>query len=102
MNFLTKVERISLPVVDLEDIARMKAYQLSLIDIQLYQPATAIVKNKIVHEIIFTEIWLKRETKIFVNDNNRRYEPTIKHNHGNAHNRTEAPIVLDELQSPPF
>lgn len=77
-KFGRKLRPKSVSVYELSDIDRMRNYQSGLIDYLVYvkhadKAKEQFMKDKILFEIKQVEKWLFRETKIFVEDNNRRF-----------------------------
>lgn len=77
-NFFTKIERPSVSKIEIEDIDRMKQYQLALIDFALYETPRyqtgGLYQKKVTgiyNDISECEKWLKKNTEELVNDNNR-------------------------------
>lgn len=80
MEFTTKINRKSAPIVELADMERMQNYLVSLIDLLVYeQPrhkagqANYKKINQIHNEIRVVDRWIKNNYFEFINDNNRKF-----------------------------
>lgn len=81
MKFITKIPKKSVEPVEAEDLARIKSYQLALIDTLMYESPKHQKgqMNFLYAEITNCEKWLKRNWNLFMNDNHRQFDtPNIK------------------------
>ncbi|CAB4152996.1 hypothetical protein UFOVP606_37 [uncultured Caudovirales phage] len=79
MEFTTKINRQSAPIVELADMERMQKYLLSLIDFVIYEKPrhkggqSNYKKIFAIHnEIRLVDRWLKNNYSELINDNNRK------------------------------
>lgn len=77
IGFISKVERLSVPMIEEEDLNRMRNYQCALINELLYfNPANgndSTRTSRLITEIRAVEAWFKIEFPSFVNNNNRKF-----------------------------
>lgn len=85
-SFITKIPKKSVEPIELEDLTRIKNYQLALIDKLMFESP----KHPQGHpdyktrDFLFAEItncteWLKINWNLFMNDNHRQFDtPNIK------------------------
>lgn len=86
MKFITKIPKKSVEPVEAEDLARIKIYQLALIDTLMYEApkhpqgqTDYKTRDFLSAEITNCEEWLKRNWNLFMNDNHRQFDtPNIK------------------------
>ena len=66
----------SVPVFEYSDIARMKVYQLALVDMLVYgtRKDEEFLRHKIMFEIRAVEVWLKSITNDFILNNLREFK----------------------------